>query len=152
MTAPFWKRKFLEDMTPTEWESLCDQCGLCCLNKLQDEDTLEVVYTCVACRLFDDETGRCSNYSHRFEYVPDCIQITPEIARTCTWLPSTCAYRRIAEGKDLPPWHHLITGSYDDVHREGIGARHRTFSETDIELDDLEHYLIDWVSTKSDES
>jgi len=103
----FWKKYPLEALNTQEWEALCDGCGLCCLVKLEDEDTQEVAYTKVACKLLDCTTARCSNYPERLDYVPDCIQLTPEKLRQIHWLPASCAYRRLNEGKSLPSWHYL---------------------------------------------
>lgn len=104
--APFWRRKTLEQLSPQEWESLCDGCGLCCLQKLEDEDDNSVYYTRIACKLLDLDTCQCSDYPNRFAQVPDCIQLTPGKADQFKWLPSTCGYRLVSEGKDLPAWHH----------------------------------------------
>ncbi|GKR07967.1 hypothetical protein KAM463_35320 [Aeromonas caviae] len=110
-TAPFWQAKSLQQMTMTEWESLCDGCGKCCLNKLIDEDTEELVFTNVACNLLNTKTCQCSDYGNRFKKEPDCLQITHDKIAEFNWLPSTCAYRLLAEGQGLPEWHPLITGS-----------------------------------------
>lgn len=140
---PFWKRKPLEEMNPEEWESLCDGCAWCCLYKLQDEDTQQIHLTSVACRLLDLKTCRCSHYPRRFEKVDTCVQITPEGARSFTWLPETCAYRRVAEGKDLPAWHHLLTGDRRSVHLAGASVLGRVISEYGVDLEDLEDYLLE---------
>jgi uncharacterized cysteine cluster protein YcgN (CxxCxxCC family) len=140
MGEPFWKTKSLEDMTAAEWESLCDGCGKCCLAKLEDEDTGEIHWTSVACRLFDAGTCRCKDYANRLAKVPDCVQLTPRNVRTLTWLPSTCAYRLIANGKDLFNWHPLVSGDPRSVHRAGVSVRGKiTASETD--LDEPEAYF-----------
>lgn len=118
-----WKNKSLSEFSPQEWESLCDRCGLCCMLTVQDEDTDEIYPTGVACKLLDDETCFCSNYSCRKNYVPDCVSLTPEVVAKAVWLPKTCAYRLIREGKELFPWHHLISGSFETVHTAGISAR-----------------------------
>lgn len=144
MEAPFWKTKTLEQMTPTEWESLCDGCGKCCLSKLEDEDTGEIYWTTVACRLFDSGACRCTDYANRLKKVSDCVGLTPQNVRTISWLPSTCAYRLIAEGKDLYWWHWLVSGSPETVHQAGISVRGRvTASERDLaEPEDyFEHML-----------
>ena len=136
-SLPFWRAKTLEAMTPDEWESLCDGCGRCCLAKLEDEETGEVAYTDVACRLLDIGTCRCINYDERTRYVPDCIVLTPETIAAIGWMPSTCAYRLIKEGKDLPAWHPLVSGDPDAVHRAGISVRGRVVPEDEsIELED----------------
>ncbi len=140
--VPFWKRKALEEMTSEEWESLCDGCAWCCLYRLQDEDTGEVFTTSVACRLLNLKNCRCRDYPHRFEQVATCVKITPQTARTFTWLPPTCAYRRLAQGEDLPDWHPLISGDPHSVHRAGASALGRAISELGIDLDDLGDYLL----------
>ena len=140
MIAPFWKTKSLEEMSGPEWESLCDGCGKCCLSKLEDEDTGDIYFTSVGCRLFDGATCRCSDYANRLARVPDCIGLTPDNVRTIPWLPSTCAYRLVAEGLDLYSWHPLLTGDPDSVHKAGVSMRGRvTANET--EMSDPEDYL-----------
>lgn len=146
MTAPFWKRKTFEEMSDSEWESLCDRCGLCCLHKVQYEDSETVHFTCVSCKLLDTDTATCTDYNNRFERVSDCMEVTPHIARTCTWLPTSCAYRRLAEGRDLPAWHHLVTGSYESVHDADISVQGYAISETDVAPEDLDDYLADWLA------
>jgi uncharacterized cysteine cluster protein YcgN (CxxCxxCC family) len=140
MEQPFWKTKTLEEMTPAEWESLCDGCGKCCLSKLEDEDTGEIYWTSVGCRLFDPATCRCHDYPGRKAKVPDCVQLTPQNVRTIDWLPRTCAYRLIALGEDLAWWHHLVSGSRETVHEAGISMRGRvTAHETDM-ADDEDYF------------
>lgn len=146
MTLPFWKRKTLEEMSTEEWESLCDRCGLCCLHKVQYEDSPKVHFTCVSCKLLNTHTATCSDYENRFKYVDDCIKVTPHVARTCTWLPTTCAYRRLAEGRDLPPWHHLITGSMESVHEADNSVRGYAICETAIDPEDLDDYIADYLA------
>ncbi len=114
---PFWKRKTLAQLDQDEWESLCDGCGLCCLQKLEDEDDGSVYYTRIACKLLDLQSCRCTNYAERIRFVPDCIQLTPAQADEFQWLPPTCGYRLVAEGKDLPLWHHLVCGDPERVHK-----------------------------------
>ena len=110
MAEPFWKTKTLEDMSASEWESLCDGCGKCCLSKLEDEDTGDIYFTSVGCRLFDAGTCRCRDYPNRLAVVQDCVGLTPANVRTISWLPGTCAYRLVAEGRDLFAWHPLVSG------------------------------------------
>ncbi len=139
----YWKQKPLAAMTRTEWEALCDGCAKCCLYKLEDVDTRQVHYTNVHCRLLDPASGRCTDYVHRARQVPDCVTIDMDVLADPYWLPSTCAYRRLAEGKDLPPWHPLLSGDPDSVRRAGHSVCGRTIHEQDA--DDLERHLIDWV-------
>ena len=129
---PFWRTKRLEDMTSSEWEALCDGCGKCCLLKAEDEDTGEVLYTEVACRLLDLESCRCTDYRHRKRHVPDCVQLTPHGVRTIPWLPATCAYRLVDEGHDLYWWHHLISSDPETVHLAGISVKGRALPEGDV--------------------
>lgn len=139
---PFWTRKTLDQLSPQEWESLCDGCGLCCLQKLEDEEDNSVYYTRIACRLLDLKTCRCSDYPNRREKVPDCIQLTPGQAESFKWLPPTCGYRLVSEGKDLPAWHHLVSGDPKAVHRKRISQSGRMLSEDSVPEDDWEDYLI----------
>jgi uncharacterized cysteine cluster protein YcgN (CxxCxxCC family) len=139
----FWRRKTLSEMTREEWESLCDGCGCCCLHKLEDEDSGELYFTNLACRLLDRDTCRCSDYAQRFQRVPDCISLRAEDVRKFAWLPSTCAYRLLAEERELPEWHPLLTGDPNSVHRAGVSARGRCVSETDA-ADDIEEHIVDW--------
>ncbi|MHC3034369.1 YcgN family cysteine cluster protein [Acinetobacter nosocomialis] len=141
----FWKNYTLEQLTQPEWEALCDGCGLCCLVKLEDEDTHEVAYTKVACKLLDCSTGRCSDYSNRQQQVPDCLQLTPESLKTIHWLPSSCAYKRLNEGKNLPSWHYLNTGTRQSVVKAKKSVAGRCIPETDVHKDDLEDYVVRWV-------
>lgn len=141
-SAPFWRTKNLGQMSRQEWESLCDGCGKCCLHKLQDADTDEVFPTNVACRLLDVETCRCTDYPNRKVKVPDCVQLSPKTAGTLSWLPSTCAYRLVANGEDLPQWHPLISGDKETVHVAGVSVRGRAVSETIA--GPLGSHLVDW--------
>ena len=134
----------LEDLTPQEWESLCDGCGRCCLNKLEDWDTGEIAWTNVACKLLDTDSCRCSDYENRHEKVPDCIGLTPKTVRTVTWLPPSCGYRLIAEGRDLYWWHHLVSGDRQTVHEAGISVRGRTVAEEGMTAEDFEDHIVDW--------
>ena len=138
---PFWETVTLERMSRPQWESLCDGCGKCCLHKLEDDTTGEVFPTNVACRLLDRGAGRCKDYRHRFAYVPECVRLTPAKLRTLDWLPSTCAYRLLAEGKPLFDWHPLISGDPESVHRAGVSTRGWTVSEDDV--GDLEDHVVE---------
>ena len=140
--APFWKTKPLERMTRAEWESLCDGCGRCCLHKLRDEDTNELAFTVVACRLLDIASCRCADYSNRRKWVPDCVKLTPARLRKIDWLPPTCAYRLLAEGKDLMWWHPLVSGDPEAVHRAGVSVRGKAIRERDA--GPLEEHVARW--------
>ena len=139
---PFWKTKPLGRMSLEEWESLCDGCGKCCLHKIEYEDTREVEYTEVACGLLDIGACRCTDYAHRTARVPDCVQLTPGTLTSIGWLPPTCAYRLISEGKDLFDWHPLISGDPESVHRAGVSVRGRCVAER--EAGDLEDHVVEW--------
>lgn len=142
---PFWRTKPLEAMTPEEWESLCDGCGRCCLNKIEDEDTGEIHLTRLACRLLDLNSCRCSDYPNRKAKVSDCLSIDVDKARSLPWLPPTCGYRLVAEGRDLAWWHPLISGSADTVHEAGISVRGRARSEKGVKIEAYWKYIIpDW--------
>jgi uncharacterized cysteine cluster protein YcgN (CxxCxxCC family) len=140
--APFWQRKTLEEMTREEWESLCDGCGRCCLHKLRYDGTDELGFTNVACRLLDTDTCRCTRYATRHRYVPDCVTLTPAEVRAIDWLPPSCAYRLVAEGKPLAWWHPLVSGTPDTVHQAGVSVRGRAVGER--EAGPLDHHLVDW--------
>jgi uncharacterized cysteine cluster protein YcgN (CxxCxxCC family) len=130
MDEKFWKHKTLGDMTNTEWESLCDGCALCCLHKLEDEDTGEIFFTDIACKLLDTSTCRCTDYRARAEKVKSCLVLKPNEPDVFAWLPGTCAYRLLADGKELPKWHPLLTGDPNSVHDAGISAMGKATSET----------------------
>ena len=129
---PFWQTKTLEQMTPAEWESLCDGCGLCCLIRFEDEDTGEIIPTRVACKLFDDQRCQCTDYVGRKKYVPDCIKLTPGNIEDLLWMPKSCAYRRLHEGRDLAAWHPLVSGDRESVQEAGVSIRGQTISETTL--------------------
>ena len=129
---PFWQAKTLQQMTAQEWESLCDGCGLCCLVRFEDEDSGQVIPTRVHCRLFDPQTCACSNYAERRKHVPDCIKLTPGNIAKLPWMPLSCAYRRLHEGKDLPAWHPLVTGDPESVHEAGVSIRGQTLNEDEL--------------------
>jgi uncharacterized protein len=144
--VPFWRRKSLEEMSDSEWESLCDGCGRCCLNKLEEEGNhAETYYTDVGCRLLDGQTCRCRDYAHRLDLVDDCVQLTPESLKTINWLPPSCAYVLLAKGKDLYWWHPLVSGDPDTVHAAGVSVRGRlSATEETVPDEDLEDYIVSW--------
>lgn len=131
-------------MTSQEWESLCDGCGKCCVIKLEDVDTGDIHYTDIGCRLLDPETCRCSNYSQRKKHVPDCVLLSPERLDDLPWMPQSCAYRLLHEGKDLPSWHPLITGDPDSTHSAGQSVMGKIFPEDTLEEDDYPDHIKDW--------
>lgn len=139
---PFWRRKSLAKMSAEEWESLCDGCARCCLIKLEDDDTGAIDYTDIACRLLDIGTCRCTDYGHRHRQVADCLKLTPKTAADFGWLPSTCAYRLVTEGKDLPWWHRLVSGDPETVHQAGMSVRGRSVPEA--RGDDAEDRIVTW--------
>lgn len=140
----FWQEKTLNEMTPEEWEALCDGCGRCCLIKLEDEDSGEIFNSDVRCRLLDSESCKCIDYANRKKKVPDCIKLTPENVRKITWIPVTCAYKRLAEGKGLAWWHPLISGDPETVVEAGVSVRNRTVAEAEVEPGDWEDHAADW--------
>jgi len=141
-TAPFWETKRLDEMNAQEWESLCDGCARCCLEKLEDSDTGVVSYTNVACALLDVGSCRCSNYAQRKKFMPDCERLTIRNVAHLGWMPSTCAYKLLADGKPLPEWHPLVTGDPESVHRAGISVRGRAVSGD--QAGDLEDHIVTW--------
>ena len=141
----FWEHKSLAEMTVAEWEALCDGCGRCCLKKLEDEQTGEIVYTDVACRLLDVDRCRCTRYSARTELVADCVSLTPSAVEAFDWLPKTCAYRLIAESKPLQWWHPLVSGDPASVHHAGISIRGRAVSERNVHAAEIEERVIRWI-------
>ncbi len=142
--TPFWRSKKLTEMNQSEWESLCDGCGKCCLTKLEDEDSGEIVFTNVVCDLMDSKTCRCTQYQDRTRLVPSCVDIKKESFVQYDWLPTTCAYRLLAEGKDLPSWHPLVTNDLNSVHKAGVSVRSYAIKES--EAGDLTEYIIEWLS------
>ncbi len=141
---PFWRNTPLDQMTPEEWESLCDGCGKCCLLKLEDEDTGDIAYTRLHCRLLDSDTCRCSQYDTRKALVPDCVILTPKSVSELKWMPKSCAYRLLYEGQDLPDWHHLVCGDRNAVHTHGQSIRGETVSEDEIFEEDQVDWITDW--------
>ncbi len=140
--VPFWQRKRLDEMTRDEWESLCDGCARCCLEKLEDADTGAVSYTNVACRLLDLDRCRCKDYARRQRYVPDCVPLSPGNIAELEWMPSTCAYRLLTEGRDLPWWHPLVSGETETVVQAGISIRGRAIPEKVAGV--LEDHVVTW--------
>ncbi|NNF52131.1 MAG: YcgN family cysteine cluster protein [Gammaproteobacteria bacterium] len=151
MSTPFWENTALEDMTPEQWESLCDGCGRCCAVKLQDNETGKVHYTRAACRLLDPHSCRCTNYPQRAQLVPDCAILNPEQARSYEWLPDTCAYRILAKGGKLHWWHPLVSGSTETVHEAGISVRGQLISEEHIHASEIPEMIIDWQKLSKNE-
>ncbi|WP_226635663.1 YcgN family cysteine cluster protein [Brevundimonas poindexterae] len=147
---PFWETKTLEQMSPEEWEALCDGCGLCCLVRFEDEDTGEVVPTRVHCKLFDSGTCACSNYAEREQHVPDCIKLTPGNVAQLKWMPLSCAYRRLAEGRSLADWHPLVSGDPETVHTAGVSIRGQTVSELTLDEpeDALAYEAPEWMAER----
>ena len=143
MPLPFWKTKTLQEMTPEEWESLCDGCARCCIIKFQDEDTGHVYHTNVVCELLDIYHCRCTRYAERSVLVPTCLTLTPQNVGMLSWMPETCAYRLLSEGKDLPLWHYLVCGDRNAVHKAGISVRGKVVSGVDVEEEDLPDYVVD---------
>ncbi|MCF8475656.1 MAG: YcgN family cysteine cluster protein [Pseudolabrys sp.] len=142
---PFWRAKKMSEMTPKEWESLCDGCGRCCLNKLTDVDTGETVYTDVGCKLLDGTTCRCTDYKNRQAKVRDCVRLTPRNVKRLSWLPPTCGYRLIAEGRDLYWWHPLVSGSAKTVHSSGISVKNKVAAnEKDVPDERLVDFVVSW--------
>lgn len=140
----FWELP-IGDLTPDEWEALCDGCGQCCTHKIEDADTGAIEQTNVACKLLDTQSACCTNYAHRKAFVPDCLQLTLKIMDDVPWLPETCAYRRRAAGKDLPGWHYLVSGERDSVIAAGVSVAGRVVSEDDA--GPLEHHIVEWDQT-----
>lgn len=144
----YWETTPLKRMSRAEWEALCDGCGKCCLNKLEDAETGEVALTRIACRLFDDSTCRCTQYDIRHRFVPECITLTPEsLPRNLYWMPETCAYKLLWQGRPLPDWHPLISGTPESVHAAGVSVRDATLPEFEVAEEDWEDHLIEEPGT-----
>lgn len=151
VTEPFWKTKSLTQMSAQEWESLCDGCGLCCVIRFEDEVSGDIIPTRVHCKLFDSTACACSNYVERKFHVPDCIKLTPHNIEALEWMPKSCAYRRLHEGKDLPRWHPLVTGDPESVHAAGVSVRGKTIDETSLAdpEDAIDFEAPEWLEDQS---
>ncbi|VAV99843.1 UPF0260 protein YcgN [hydrothermal vent metagenome] len=140
----FWKNKPLSECSQAEWESLCDGCGKCCMIRLEDEETGHVHITNVACKLFDRTLCACTDYGQRSTRVPDCVTLTPKNIDELYWMPETCAYRLVAETKELPDYHHLVSGDRNTIHEAGMSVQDRSICETQVNEDELAEYLVNW--------
>lgn len=145
MNKPFWETTPLSEMSQQQWESLCDGCAQCCLVKLEDEDTAEVYRTSVSCRLLDTDSCQCKDYHHRFEQVPECVQVSLDKPEQFNWMPDTCAYRLLYEGKPLADWHPLISGVQDSVHAAGVSIKAFAISEEYIHPEQLEEFILEKI-------
>lgn len=143
--SEFWKTISLDELTTEQWESLCDGCGQCCLVKLEDADSGDVFYTDVVCYLLDQDVCRCGDYKQRCILVPDCVKLTPDNLQDLSWMPVDCAYRRLAEGRELAWWHPLVSGSSATVHESGASVKGKAICETEVDINDLEEHIVDWV-------
>jgi len=143
MTPYFWETKSLDQLSDQQWESLCDGCAQCCLQKLEDMDTREVYVTQISCGLLDLKTCQCTDYQNRSELVPTCITMKPKDARDIKWMPSTCAYRLLAEGQDLPQWHPLISGRKESVMEADVSIKDKAISENDVAESDWPDYIVE---------
>ncbi|HEX2839839.1 YcgN family cysteine cluster protein [Hyphomicrobium sp.] len=139
---PFWETKRLQDMTPAEWDAVCDGCGQCCLNKIEEEDTGRIYLTRLSCRLLDLDSCRCTDYANRFAKMPDCMSIDMKAVRKLKWLPESCGYRRLHEGRGLAWWHPLVSGDPDTVHQAGVSVRGWARSEKGVPQSEIERYII----------
>lgn len=139
----FWKHKKLSEMSLEEWEALCDGCGICCLFKIEDADSGEVHLTNVACRFLDMQSCTCLLYKNRLRAMPTCIKLSPSKVKNLTWLPDTCTYRLVLQGKPLPDWHPLVSGDPRSVHRAGISILGKAVRESSVDMKELEKYVIE---------
>ena len=144
MGNKFWETKNLIDMNENEWESLCDKCGKCCVIKLEDFDTQEVHYTNVSCKLLCEKSASCKDYENRKSIVPDCIILSPDNLKNLKWMPETCAYKLLNEGKNLPYWHPLLSGNDKEIVNSGNSVKNRVTNENEIKIKDLPDYIFNW--------
>ncbi len=141
---PFWKQKSLKELNEAEWESVCDRCGKCCVLKLEDVDTMEIYYTDVSCKLLDCDNCSCTDYANRKQLVPDCVTLTPDGLDALHWMPQSCAYRLLHEGKDLPDWHPLVTGEKESTHLSGNSVAGQITCELEVEDADMPDHIREW--------
>ncbi len=142
--TPFWQTTPLAEMSPEQWESLCDGCGQCCVLKLEDVDTGHIYYTDVACKLLDCNKASCTNYPDRKSQVPDCVLLTPDNLAQLSWMPMSCAYRRLYEGRGLPDWHPLVSGTPDSVREAGISVAGRVIPEAEVAEHNMPDHIVIW--------
>ena len=140
----FWETKKLNEMTSSEWESLCDKCGKCCVIKLEDFDTQDIYYTNVSCKLLCEKTALCKDYTNRKTIVPDCTILSSDNLKNLKWMPKTCAYKLIDEGKKLPKWHPLISGNGEEIVKSGNSVKNRVTNEKNVKVKNLPNYIYDW--------
>jgi len=140
----YWNTKNMAEMSAQEWENLCDGCGKCCCIRLEDEDTGAIYITDVSCKLLDGSTCRCTDYAKRKDTVPDCVTLTPDNLPSLKWMPQTCAYRLVSEGKDLPDYHHLISGSRQTIHDRGMSVMNAVTSEVNVTEDEQARRIVIW--------
>ena len=140
----FWETKNLIDMNENEWESLCDKCGKCCVIKLEDFDTQQVHYTNVSCKLLCEKSASCKDYENRKSIVPDCIILSPDNLKDLKWMPETCAYKLLNEGKNLPYWHPLLSGNDKEIVNSGNSVKNRVTNENVIKIKNLPDYIFNW--------
>lgn len=143
--SKFWETTPLLEMNTEQWESLCDGCAQCCLVKLEDEENGDIFYTDVACYLLQQDSCTCGDYRQRCVLVPDCVKLTADNLQELRWMPDDCAYRRLAEGRELAWWHPLVSGSENTVHEAGVSVRGKVICETEVDTDELEEHIVDWV-------
>lgn len=143
--GPFWETQALDQLSGEQWEAVCDGCGRCCVHKLEDEDGDELYFTNVACRLLDTNSCRCSDYPRRQRRVPDCLSVKDDAPAVYAWLPESCAYRTLAEGRPLAWWHPLVSGRPETVHEAGISVQDKVVSEQSVADEDLEEHIIYWI-------